>query len=135
MTVREIDKKIIEKTVDSLLNAGACLSVRDNLDLGCFLRGSVDRDAIVSAIMDTDESILQSSGCVRGLVFFVLGNDGFDVINDYSCNLEDVLGPVFAYCDELEEALRGLDPLVPTNVEPVCPDCGAVGFHDCEPWL
>ena len=104
MTVQEMDRLVITKTVEVLIAAGAVLSVDDGGE-GWAVRSSTDKNAIVEAVTAVDDCMLSVRGAdaVHGWVRFVLGNDGYDVINDHSARLEETLAPVFALCDELEE--------------------------------
>jgi hypothetical protein len=93
---REIEIKIIKATVKALLKAGFTLSVFDGEE--DFLieenHGSADTKAIYAALYETDEDYLNAwkDGERFGWVRFIYGNDGWDVINDYTVNLEPWIG-------------------------------------------
>lgn len=110
--VERDERAIMEATVDALLAAGHDLTVFDSEEYT--LRNGKDRRAILEAMRTTDDDLLivdavivdkgreyESCESSFGWVRFVYGNDGWDVINDYTTNLEDVLAPVNALADSL----------------------------------
>lgn len=103
MTVQEMDRLVITKTVEVLIAAGAVLSVDDGDDHNWAIKNSTDWVKVVDAITAVDDAMLSVRGAVSGWVRFIMGNDGYDVINDHSARLEETLAPVFALCDELKE--------------------------------
>lgn len=86
---RLVEKKIAEAFIDSVLGAGHRISVYDG---GAFpLRNSTSKKDILEAMFSTDGDILyvfNVGGKRLGWCEFVYGNDGYDVISDYSTNLE-----------------------------------------------
>ena len=94
MTVQEMDRLVITKTVEVLIAAGAVLSVNDGDDHNWAIKNSTDWVKVVDAITAVDDAMLSVRGAVSGWVRFIMGNDGYDVINDYSTRLDEVLGPV-----------------------------------------
>lgn len=64
-----------------------------------------DRDAILREMFATDDErlLLYRKGRAGGWVSLVYGNDGFDVISDYTTNLEGVLKPANELADRMEE--------------------------------
>lgn len=63
---------------------------------------------LLPEIMQTDEEwlVISHHGKPIGQVFMVYGNDGWDVISDYSDNdaMESLLQPAFALSDKLAAA-------------------------------
>lgn len=52
--------------------------------------------AAIDWVMACDQGhIYFKKGDTLGWVFFVLGNAPYEVVNDYTTNLEDTLGPLF----------------------------------------
>ena len=107
-----VEKDIAKRTVKALTAAQFVLGVSNGEDTYSFPPYSphVGFQAYVDSILDkmgeTDEELLevftQEDHTRRvGWVWFVYGNDGWDVISDYSLNLEDVLKPVNDYADTL----------------------------------
>lgn len=101
---QRIEKQIINQFVKDALAEGFRLAV--SLDRGYdvedMLIGSRDRKKIVEAAMAGDaahifvqpaDGDLVDRGSVvsKGWVYIVLGNDGWDVISDYTTNLESLL--------------------------------------------
>jgi hypothetical protein len=108
-----IEADIVTRTVDALLAAGYALAVSDGGDLRPE-KPSRDREVVLRELMETDDDFLgvwklttgvtgltEHTDLPNGWVYFVYGNDGWDVINDYTVNLEPVLAPVNAYVDSI----------------------------------
>lgn len=102
--IRKVEKEIAEKFVSDALKSGHTLSV--SLDRGYdvedMLKGSSDKAKIVDEIFAGDDAhvFVHAKGAPAivdgqvnsiGWVYFVLGNDGWDVISDYTTNLERLL--------------------------------------------
>lgn len=99
-----IEARIVKATVRSLLAAGYSLSVDDGGEEYA-IKNSTSFKAIMDALLNTDEDrlIAAKDGKRLGWVFFVYGNDGWDVINDYSIGLEPELTAVNQLSDRLAE--------------------------------
>lgn len=96
-----IENDVVTRTVDALLAAGYALTIREDV-----WRPEVptrDRALILAELEETDDDVLVAirEGDTRGWVRFVYGNDGWDVICDYSSRLEGVLTDVNAYVDSI----------------------------------
>lgn len=96
MTRHEIEKDIITRTVKALIAAGLPVSVTYDGE-NSWAVDSTDVEEILEEATAADECHLETT---QGEVFLVLGNDGYDVINDYSTSLEKILKPVNDYIDE-----------------------------------
>jgi hypothetical protein len=99
-----LEKLVIKSAIVELLSHGFSISVNDGKETT--LVRSLDADAIFGAMMTTDEDYLHAhrpgvdgGGWVR----FIYGNDGWDVINDYSTKLEQYLTKTDALIDEMQE--------------------------------
>jgi hypothetical protein len=88
---QELEERIVMQVVDDLLAAGYPVDVFDGEEVT--LKDSTDRAAIRAALFTTDEDYLyaKKNGKVFGWVYAVYGNDGYDVISDYTVNLEPIL--------------------------------------------
>jgi hypothetical protein len=97
-----IEKAVVRAFVKSALNEGCEISVYDGMDYP--LKRSTDEAAIMKAIMSTDEDHLfvWKGGVKIGFVSLVYGNDGWDVICDYSVNLEPLMADCRAVSDKHE---------------------------------
>jgi hypothetical protein len=104
MKVKEKDEAMVRKVIADALAAGYTLSVWDGEEET--LTNSSDADALFKAMMTTDQDHLYflRDGKSVGWVFFVYGESGWDVINDYTVNLEEVLKGADALSDELADA-------------------------------
>lgn len=105
-----IEKEIARRTIQSLLEKGYAISVHDGEETT--VKRSLDKKVIIEAMFTTDEDILyvhaNSDTKAFGWIMFVYGNDGHDVISDYTTNLEEVLAPVNAYANAIETGDVGL---------------------------
>lgn len=91
-----IEREVVSKVVDSLLDAGYLLSVEDEENDEDFIEKSTDKAAIMEAMFSMDDDTLVAYTKDGGedafaWVKFIYGNDGHDVIHDYTTNLESVL--------------------------------------------
>ena len=103
-TRQGIERQIIERIVKDALAAGFEITVDDGGDEPS-LKRSTDQDAIMAAVMLTDEDRLyynQPGQPLQGWVRLVYGNDGWDVVCDYTTNLEPLLAGANAEADRLE---------------------------------
>ncbi len=92
-----IESEIAARAIDALLAAGFHLGLSNGEDdLQLFPKSG--RDEILDAMWKTDEEHLlvfrPGEASAFGWVFFVYGNDGWDVINDRTTNLDEWLVPV-----------------------------------------
>jgi len=98
-----MEKRVIKCFAHSAIAAGCTISVHNG---ECFeLKRSKVAADVVAACMSTDEEhllIRNAAGERIGQVFLVYGNDGYDVINDYSTSLEFLMAPVDALVDRLQ---------------------------------
>src|SRR5262252_875557 len=88
-----IEKRIARKVVDALLTAGFAITVSNGGDEDEIVK-STDASAIKAVMFATDDERLHTykDGKPFGWVWFVYGNDGWDVICDYTVNLEPWIG-------------------------------------------
>lgn len=95
-----LEQRIVKHTVKALLTAGYALSVFDGENDSVV---TTENTILIDALMETDEDFLNvyKDGKRIGWVRFVYGNDGYDVICDYTVNLEDAL----AETNKLAESL------------------------------
>lgn len=101
MTRQQIEKRIVASAIADLLEADYEITVNDGEE--DVLKRSTDPSKIASAMMSTDEDWLHvSKEGSRGWVRFIYGNDGPDVINDYTVNLESALRRTNELAEELD---------------------------------
>jgi hypothetical protein len=101
-----VERKIVLRTIDTLLKAGYYLRT-DEHDDPRPAQPTNDRAAIVHEIMEVDDEFLavfesSTDDLPFAWVRFVYGNDGYDVICDYTTNLDPVLVPVLAFAEAFE---------------------------------
>jgi hypothetical protein len=98
---QEVEKKIFKQAIQSLLAAGFAVSIDNGGDDEYEIKDSTDLAAIIKASNLTDEERvyvrklnepIARGSHFFGWVFFVYGNDGWDVISDYTINLEPFIG-------------------------------------------
>lgn len=98
------ERKVARRAIRALKAAGYTLGVHNGEEL--VLKHSADERKILSEMFSVDEEHLiayGSDGKRVGSVFFVYGNAGYEVINDYSMSLEPVMEAVCAYAETLED--------------------------------
>lgn len=97
-----LEANIVKRTVRTLLANGYTLRVND----GESLRPNEPTESvtdILSELMEVDIEHLEAHKDGRiSWVLFVYGNDGYDVISDYTVNLETVLQVVNDYARRME---------------------------------
>jgi len=104
MDRQDMERAIVRNAVFELLDHGFSLSV-DNGGDDYEIDRSRDGDAVLAELMNTDEDRLlaRDGDALRGWVFFVYGNDGYDVICDMTVSLEPYLPETLALAETLEE--------------------------------
>lgn len=99
-----VERAIFRCTAKALMEAGYSLRLFDGEEWATPITTSLQ--VLMDEMFATDEEqlvVYDSTGKKCGWVFFVYGNSGWDVINDYTTNLEPVLASINAYTDELSE--------------------------------
>lgn len=100
---QRMERSIVRRVVKDALAAGYVLDVDDGGD-ELAVKGATTVKAAIDALMNTDDDkLILRRGKDRGWVRFVYGNDGWDVINDYSINIEGVLVESLDLTDRMEE--------------------------------
>lgn len=100
------ERKIAKAVVKSAIASGYSLGVYDGEEFT--IHHSTDAAAVLAEMFTTDESRLfvykqdgpQGKMDWFGWVLFIYGNDGWDVVNDYTTNLEPVMGKANALADK-----------------------------------
>ncbi len=89
-----VERKIASALIRDGLFAGYSISVDIDSGRECVLEKSINRKEILNAMFSVDEEFLifYKDNKQVGWVFFVYGNDGWDVISDYTVNLEHIMG-------------------------------------------
>lgn len=98
----KIEEQIAKRVIKDALAAGFKLSVFDSDEIT--LEKSSDADEIFKAMFTSDDDRLYfyKEGVDDGYfgwVWFIYGNSGWDVISDYTTNLEHVVGPVIEWSE------------------------------------
>jgi hypothetical protein len=92
---QEVERKIATAVIDAALAAGLKLNVDNGGDTEELVEPSDKKHEILEAMFAADEDRLyfyRSGDKVPfGWVYFVYGNDGWDVVNDYTTNLEQYM--------------------------------------------
>jgi hypothetical protein len=103
-TRQRIERQIARKFLRIALAAGYAISL-DNGGDDFEFKDRTDFKFIVGEMFATDDErlYLSKDGKRSGWVYFVYGNDGYDVICDYTTNLEPLMPEVTELSDRLEE--------------------------------
>lgn len=95
---RSLELQIARKTISALRDAGFELGCGEG---ECNPTADTD-DQLIEELFACDQGhMIARKGDLRGWVFFVFGNDGWDAINDYTVNLEPWISGVLEYADTL----------------------------------
>ena len=90
---QRMERAVISALVKAGLEAGYSIGVHNGEEL--VLNRSTSYKAVMAAIMSVDEEHIfffnAETGKRVGWVFLVYGNDGWDVICDYTTNLEAIM--------------------------------------------
>jgi len=116
MERQTIEKKIVSKLVDDILAGGyrIAVSLERGYDVDEMLLGSTDKNKIMDEALGGDDchlfiqpangpTVVDGSVISKGWVYLVFGNDGWDVISDYSMKIEPLLENVNKLADKLSE--------------------------------
>lgn len=98
-----VEEQIIRGVIRALIGAGYAVSVDDGAEVT--VERSRDADAIFEAMRTTDQDFLlafEHAGRA-GWVRFIYGNADWEVINDYTTNLESVMKPINDAIDKYQE--------------------------------
>lgn len=104
---RRKETLVLKRLIRAALRAGCVVSVNDGEEWT--LKRSDDAKAIFGALRSTDGDMIRlrgaRSGETVGNIWLVYGNDGWDVVADYTDNeaMETILQPVFTFADRLAE--------------------------------
>lgn len=98
-----VERRIVKACIAELLSHGFTLSIFNGEDE---TKPTTDSHYLIRHAMLTDEDWLNVHDKDKriGWVRFVYGNDGWDVICDYTTNLEDHLPVTLELTNKLEEA-------------------------------
>lgn len=99
----EIERHIGNAIVKEALDAGYAISINNGEDETEPMR---DATAITKALRLTDDErlYLWETGATHAFawVYLVYGNDGWDVVNDYTTNIEQMMKGISQLADRLE---------------------------------
>lgn len=102
-----IEKLVARRFIVDALNAGYKISVNDGEVT--VLKNSADGQAIFDAMFSTDEDILHLTATTgkKSYAHFIYGNDGTDVISDYTTDLDALIQPISEWCDKIDNGELG----------------------------
>lgn len=99
---RRLERRIALRIITGLLAAGYEVTLEEVYEVP-----TTDRRVLMDNLflMDEDRIYVHRKGEATpfGWVYLVYGNSGWDVINDYTTNLEELMKPVIEAADKLEE--------------------------------
>ena len=109
-----IEQKIIRRAVTDILGEGYKISLYDGGDFT--VKRSADLNLILNATQTTDRDMLKvyEGDELIGTIILIYGNDGHDVIADYSLSLEEVLKGASLLADELADEDHEFDIKIET---------------------
>jgi len=89
---QEIERKIVTQIITDALAKGYTLGVNDGEEIT--LERCNDPETILKALFTTDDDwllVYAADGKRIGWVRLIYGNDGYDVVNDHTTNLADIM--------------------------------------------
>lgn len=97
-----LERRIARTIVADAIKAGYFLNVNNGGDTNELLMPVGYASMILEKMFQTDEEhlLVYSGEKLIGWVFFVYGNDGWDVVNDYTVNLEPIMKRANAIADK-----------------------------------
>lgn len=107
-----VERRIIKATVADLLAAGYLVQVSYERGYDLEHKPSLDLDEVMGYVQACDEEhlmvydqneISQEDDRAGSWVYLVYGNDGWDVVSDYTTDLEEALKGSLALADKLSE--------------------------------
>ena len=109
-----IEQKIIRRAVTDILGKGYKISLYDGGEFT--VKRSTDLNLILNATQTTDRDMLKvyEGDSLIGTIILIYGNDGHDVIADYSLSLEEVLKGASLLADELADEDHEFDIKIET---------------------
>lgn len=113
---QELEQRIAEAVIDRAIESDyrIAVSLARGYDTDEMLLGSRDKEAIMKEVMAGDDchvfvqpaegpTIKDGQVVSFGWVYFVFGNDGYDVVSDYTTNLEPVMDRANALADKYSD--------------------------------
>jgi hypothetical protein len=99
---RKIEKRIVRKYLKALVDAGYALEVDDGGDFDEIHPATTNVTEALENVWAVDDAhvFTVKQGKSRGWLYFVMGNAPYEVLNDYTVNLEEVLAPVNEYAEQ-----------------------------------
>jgi hypothetical protein len=90
---QRVERTIVRRVILDVLAAGYSINVNNGGDTEELPAPSRSAKEVLGAMFATDDEylILYQNGKRIGWVWFVYGNGGWDVVSDYSTNLEPVM--------------------------------------------
>ena len=109
-----IEQQIIRRAVTDILGKGYKISLYDGEEFT--VKRSTDLNLILNATQTTDRDMLKvyEGDSLIGTIILIYGNDGHDVIADYSLSLEEVLKGASLLADELADEDHEFDIKIET---------------------
>lgn len=98
-----MELQIVDKLLELAKAAGYAMKIIQYEE-----EGEKTPEDVKDALFNLDEAHLEfyKDGKRVGWVFLVFGNDGFDLISDYTCRLEEFLKPAIELSGRLENGLE-----------------------------
>lgn len=119
---QNIERMVAARVIDAALAAGYAVSVFDGEETP--LKCSRDKDAILAAMFSTDEDYLllhrpwgdgdpvpetrherEHFAWIR----CIYGNCGWEVVNDWTTNIDALMDPIIAWCNDIQDGKVAID--------------------------
>jgi len=102
MGVKNDTNLVLRSLVTELIGHGFALSVHN--EEATEIEDSTDIEAVIAELWQCDmEELTSKKGDLTGWFSLVYGNDGYDVISDYTVNMEPFIADTMTLVDKLAE--------------------------------
>lgn len=90
---QEVERKIADAFITQALAVGYTININNGGDENELPKPTTDKELVLKTMFATDEEhlLLYKGKKKVGWVYFVYGNDGWDVISDYTTNLDAIM--------------------------------------------
>ncbi len=108
MTVKKrqsIERQIVTRILTDAVHQGHEVAVSIDNGVSKVVKPTTDIEKILAGMFSVDDEhlLVYRNGTFCGWVYLVYGNDGWDVINDYTSNLEIVLEGANDLADQIAD--------------------------------
>lgn len=100
--IQKIEREIAHKIIVDAKALGYKMNINNGGNVLELEEATDDTHILLKTMFATDDEhlIFYKDGRYKGFIWLIYGNDGTDVVCDYSVNLEEIMTPVNKMIDE-----------------------------------